>query len=149
MNEREEQTMQTISKALARGTIATVAAGAMVMASATPALAQIRDRDNGIDVGDVIAGALSIGGIAAVASAAGRNRNGGYVYEGREGGALGYQLGGGHVRLYADEGTWLQAELLAEQTVQLTPEQTKAILSDNVASLYKIDTSQFAVVGGA
>ena len=43
---------------------------------------------------------------------------------------------------------WSQ-ELLAEQTVQLTPEQTKAILSDNVADLYKIDTSQFAVVGGA
>ena len=35
---------------------------------------------------------------------------------------------------------WSQ-ELLAEQTVQLTPEQTKAILSDNVASLYKIDTA--------
>jgi len=43
---------------------------------------------------------------------------------------------------------WSQ-ELLAEQTVQLTPEQTKAILSDNVADLYKIDTSQFALVGGA
>jgi predicted TIM-barrel fold metal-dependent hydrolase len=36
---------------------------------------------------------------------------------------------------------WSQ-ELLAEQTVQLTPEQTKAILSDNVAALYRIDTSQ-------
>ena len=72
--------MQSITKAL----VGTVAAGAMVMASATPALAQSR-RDNGIDVGDVIAGALIIGGIAAVASAAGRNRNGGYVYEGNGG----------------------------------------------------------------
>ena len=74
--------MQSITKAL----VGTVAAGAMVMASATPALAQSRrDRDGGIDVGDVIAGALIIGGIAAVASAAGRNRgyNDGYVYEGR------------------------------------------------------------------
>jgi len=43
---------------------------------------------------------------------------------------------------------WSQ-ELLAEQTVQLTAEQTKAILSDNVASLYRIDTSQFALVAGA
>ena len=72
--------MQSITKAL----VGTVAAGAMVMASATPALAQSR-RDNGIDVGDVIAGALIIGGIAAVASAANRNRNGGYVYEGNGG----------------------------------------------------------------
>jgi len=79
--------MQTITKALAKGTIATVAAGAMVMA--TPALAQNRrDNDGGIDVGDVIAGALIIGGIAAVASAVGRNRgynDGGYVYEGNGG----------------------------------------------------------------
>lgn len=75
--------MKTITKAL----VGTVAAGAMAMASATPAMAQYRDRDrgDGIDVGDVIAGALIIGGIAAVASAAGRNRNynDGYVYEGR------------------------------------------------------------------
>ena len=55
------------------------------MGSATPALAQTRDRrDNGIDAGDMIAGALIIGGIAAVATAVGRNRgnNDGYVYEG-------------------------------------------------------------------
>jgi hypothetical protein len=81
---RKELIMKTITKAL----VGTVAAGAMAMASATPAAAQYRDRDrgNGIDVGDVIAGALIIGGIAAVASAAGgRNRgyNDGYVYEGR------------------------------------------------------------------
>ena len=81
--------MKTLSKALAKGTIATVAAGAMVMGSATPVLAQSRDRDRdrgGIDAGDIIAGALIIGGIAAVASAAGRNNRGyndGYVYEGR------------------------------------------------------------------
>ena len=75
--------MKTITKAL----VGTVAAGAMAMASATPAMAQYRDRDrdrDGIDVGDVIAGALIIGGIAAVASAANRGRyNDGYVYEGR------------------------------------------------------------------
>jgi predicted TIM-barrel fold metal-dependent hydrolase len=38
---------------------------------------------------------------------------------------------------------WSQ-ELLAEQTQQLSAEQTKAILSDNVASLYRIDTSELA-----
>ena len=87
--------MKTITKAL----VGTVAAGAMAMASAAPAQAQYRERDRGgIDVGDVIAGALIIGGIAAVASAAGgRNRgynggyNDGYVYEGR-----GYNNGYGY-----------------------------------------------------
>lgn len=60
--------MKTITKALA----ATVAAGAMAVTSATPAMA--RHKDRGIDAGDIIAGALIIGGIAAVASAAGKDR---------------------------------------------------------------------------
>ena len=64
--------MKTVSKAL----LGTIAAGAMVAASATPALADHRDR-NSVSVGDVIAGALIIGGIAAVVSASSRN-NGGY-----------------------------------------------------------------------
>lgn len=77
--------MKTITKAL----VGTVAAGAMAMASAAPAQAQYRDRDRdrgGIDAGDIIAGALIIGGIAAVTGAiGGRNRgyNDGRVYEGR------------------------------------------------------------------
>ena len=73
--------MQTLTKAL----VGTVAAGAMAMTTAVPAQAQSRNHDNGIDVGDVIAGALIIGGIAAVASAATRGSRGyndGYVYEG-------------------------------------------------------------------
>jgi hypothetical protein len=57
---------------------ALLAAGAATLASASPALARHdgwgRDR---IDAGDVIAGALIIGGIAAIASA-GSNRDGGY-----------------------------------------------------------------------
>lgn len=57
--------MKPISKAL----VGTVAAGAMAMTSASPAMAQYRDRDDGIDVGDVIAGAAIIGGIAAIAGA--------------------------------------------------------------------------------
>jgi len=57
--------MKSISKAL----VGTVAIGAMALSSATPAFAQERHRDRGIDAGDVIAGALIIGGIAALASA--------------------------------------------------------------------------------
>ncbi len=58
--------MKTISKAL----VGTVAAGAMAMTSASPAYA--RDND-GIGAGEIIAGALIIGGIAAVAAAASDN----------------------------------------------------------------------------
>lgn len=62
--------MKNMSKAL----VGTVVAGAMAMSSAAPAVAQSRhyDRD-GISAGDVIAGALIIGGIAAIASAASKN----------------------------------------------------------------------------
>ena len=62
--------MQTVSKAL----FGTVAAGAMAVSSATPAMASDRHRDRGIDAGDIIAGAVILGGIAAVASAAGKDR---------------------------------------------------------------------------
>ncbi len=96
--------MKTISKALAKGAIATVAAGAMAVSSATPAFAEHRDR-GGISAGDVIAGALVIGGIAAIASAAGNsnrnrdydNRDGDYRYDragyGNYGGNYGNQGG--------------------------------------------------------
>lgn len=60
--------MKTLTKALT----GTIAAGAMAISSASPAFAEHRDR-NGISAGDVIAGALIIGGIAAVASAASKN----------------------------------------------------------------------------
>lgn len=64
--------MKTISKAF----VGSVAAGAMALASATPAMAQdrYRDRGDGISAGDIIAGALVIGGIAAVAGSIGNNR---------------------------------------------------------------------------
>jgi hypothetical protein len=70
--------MKTISKAL----VGTVAAGAMAL-SATPAAARDRHGD-GVDVGDIIAGALVIGGIAAVAGSIGNDR--GYGYNGTYGG---------------------------------------------------------------
>lgn len=65
--------MKTITKALAKGTIATVAAGAMAIGSASPAVA--RDRDGGISTGEVIAGALILGGIAAVVASSGNDRS--------------------------------------------------------------------------
>jgi hypothetical protein len=75
--------MKTITKALAKGTIATVAAGAMALASATPAMARDRyDRHDGISTGEVIAGALVLGGIAALASASSRDNYRGYGYNG-------------------------------------------------------------------
>ncbi|GGB99736.1 hypothetical protein GCM10011494_17760 [Novosphingobium endophyticum] len=58
---------------LTRIMVGTLAAGAMAASTATPAIA--RDHGNGIDAGDVIAGALVIGGIAAVAAAASRDND--------------------------------------------------------------------------
>lgn len=77
--------MKTVTKAM----VGTVVAGAMAMTAAAPAAAQYRDRDRGISAGDVIAGAVILGGIAAVASAAKRDRyddrytTGGYGYDPR------------------------------------------------------------------
>ncbi len=73
--------MKTVSKAL----LGTIAAGAMVASSATPAYADHRDNNrDGISVGDIIAGALIIGGIAVVASAANNNRDGRNYRDGRD-----------------------------------------------------------------
>ena len=60
--------MTSISKTL----FGTVAAGAMAVATASPAIAQDRhrDRDRGISTEDVVTGALIIGGIAAIAAIA-------------------------------------------------------------------------------
>lgn len=66
--------MKTLTKAL----VGTVAAGAMAVSSAAPAFA--RDRHGGVDTGDVIAGALIIGGIAAVAAAASNKDHDDYRY---------------------------------------------------------------------
>lgn len=68
----------TTTKSFAKGTVAAVAAGAMAL-SAAPAFANDRyDRDEGISAGDVIAGAVIIGGIAAIAGAIGNNSNNRY-----------------------------------------------------------------------
>jgi len=61
--------MTDLKKTITKATLGTVAAGAMALASATPAAASDRHRDRGVDAGDVIAGAVIIGGIAALAGA--------------------------------------------------------------------------------
>ncbi|MEL7446600.1 MAG: hypothetical protein AAGK02_12440 [Pseudomonadota bacterium] len=73
--------MTNLKKTIAKGTLGTVAAGAMALASANPAMA--RDRNDKIDAGDVIAGALIIGGIAAIASAASKDRDRHYRHDTR------------------------------------------------------------------
>lgn len=58
-------------KRVSRTIAGSIAAGAMMLASAGPAVAQDRDRDRGgIDGGDILAGALVLGGIAAIAAVA-------------------------------------------------------------------------------
>jgi hypothetical protein len=57
------------SQKIAKGTLGTVAAGAMALASATPAMADDRRDRGGVGAEEVIAGALVIGGIAALAGA--------------------------------------------------------------------------------
>lgn len=79
--------MKTARKSLAKGAIATAVAGAMTLGMAAPAQAQYRDRGNdGIGVGEIIAGAVVLGGLAAILSS-GRDRDrygrtSGYGYDG-------------------------------------------------------------------
>lgn len=61
--------MSDLTKTISKAMLGTVAAGAMALAPATPALAD-DDRDRGgIGAGEIIAGAVVIGGIAALAGA--------------------------------------------------------------------------------
>ena len=62
--------MQQLTKTFAKGGIATAAVGALALAGATPA--QARGDDDGISVGEVIAGAVIIGGIKRIGATAGR-----------------------------------------------------------------------------
>jgi hypothetical protein len=63
--------MKFSTSSIAKSLAGTVAAGAMAVSSASPVLA--RDHNDGIGAGEVLAGALIIGGIAAVAAAASDN----------------------------------------------------------------------------
>ncbi|SHN60752.1 hypothetical protein [Erythrobacter sanguineus] len=61
--------MTTFPTRLARTTLGTFAAGALAFASATPAMADDRRDRGGIGAGEIIAGTVVIGGIAALAGA--------------------------------------------------------------------------------
>ena len=61
--------MTKLTQKITKGTPGTVAAGAMALASASPAMADRGHHRDKIDAGDVIAGAVIIGGIAALAGA--------------------------------------------------------------------------------
>ena len=98
--------MKTVSKAL----LGTIAAGAMVASSATPALADHRD-NRGVNAGDIIAGALIIGGIAAIATAASRNNRDNRGYDDNYGyDRAGYNNGGynngGYGNRYDRDAQW-------------------------------------------
>ena len=73
--------MQQLTKTFAKGGIATAAVGALALAGATPA--QARGDDDGISVGEVIAGAVIIGGIAGAAAGnyLGRTQAGSCIYQ--------------------------------------------------------------------
>lgn len=77
-------------KNLTTALVGTLAAGALAVSTASPALA--RDNGNGISTGEVIAGALIIGGIAAVAAAASKDDGDRYGY-GRDYDRSGYRYG--------------------------------------------------------
>lgn len=84
-------------KSLTKALVGTIAAGAMAVSSASPALAdgrEYRDHD-GISAGDVIAGALVIGGIAAIASASSRSDRD-YRYDDYRYDRAGYGWGSGY-----------------------------------------------------
>ncbi|MCB2061849.1 MAG: hypothetical protein KDE25_00035 [Novosphingobium sp.] len=72
--------MTKLTGKLTRALVGTVAAGAMAATTASPALASDRDNNDGIKAGEVIAGALIIGGIAAVAASAGKKDRYDYGY---------------------------------------------------------------------
>lgn len=92
---------------LAKYLVGTLAAGAMAVSAATPAAARDRDHD-GISAGEIVAGAVVLGGIAAIAAAASdndRDRYDGYNgrYDGRNDGRYarpGYGPGYGYVNGY-------------------------------------------------
>ncbi len=80
--------MKILTKALAKGALSAVAAGAMVLAAATPAAAQDRHRDRDRDddrigAGEIIAGAVVLGGLAAILSS-GNNDRDDYRYRDRD-----------------------------------------------------------------
>lgn len=85
--------MTLLTGKLRQALVGTVAAGAMAVTTISPAYARDRGND-GIDAGEVIAGALIIGGIAAVAASAGNSNRDRYGYGDRHGDDYRYDRAG-------------------------------------------------------
>ena len=80
--------MANMMKTLKKAAIGTVATGAMLMTAASPAQAQYRgdryDRDrDGISAGEIIAGVVVLGGLAAILSSGDNDRYDNRGYDGR------------------------------------------------------------------
>ncbi len=127
-------------------TSATIAATSAMLFVSTAALARPGDRyrgHDGIDAGDVIAGALIIGGIAAIASAASNDRNdryeGGYGYrnrDGRYGSAYGYD------RSYGDTGYYQNgygSRTAVDQCVRAAQNEARQFGQARVTDVTRID----------
>ena len=129
--------MSTFTKAL----VSTVAAGAMAVSAAAPAAAQDRNRDrdrgDGISAGEVIAGAVILGGLAAVIASSSNNNDRDYRgddrdYRGNDRDRRGGYNGGGYnARTAVDEcvraaerqaqrGTGVNAEVYEIRNIERT-----------------------------
>jgi hypothetical protein len=116
-------------KYLSKATLALAAAATVI--SATPAQAGRYDRD-GIDAGDVIAGALIIGGIAAVAAAASNNRDSRYDDRNDRRGDYGY----GNSRF---EGRGFGSRTAVDQCVRAAQRQASRFGRARVTDVTKIE----------
>lgn len=108
-------------KTITKGLVGTVAAGAVAMASVSPAYAR-NGHDDRIDAGDVIAGALIIGGIAAIAAAASDNDRDRYDYD-RGYGRDGYRDRDGYDDRYYGDRRGGSARSAVEQCVRAAERQ--------------------------
>ena len=120
--------MSTLTKNL----VSTVVAGAMAVSAAAPAAAQDRSRDrdrgDGISAGEVIAGAVILGGLAAVIASSNNNDR---DYRGNDRDRRGYNGGGYNARTAVDEcvraaerraqrGTGVNAEVYEVRSIERT-----------------------------
>ncbi len=116
-----------------------LASGAAMMMTSLPAEAQRRHRDrDGIDAGDVIAGALIIGGIAAIASAASNNdrynRN-----DRRYSGGYGYPNGGYNNNDYGYYNNGYNSRQAVDQCVRAAQQQANRYGWSRVTDVTRID----------
>ena len=128
--------MKVLSKTIG----ATVALAALTIGAATPALADRgRGHDDGISVGDVIAGAVIIGGIAAILGA-GDNNDGGY-YEGGRG--YGYDDRGYNTNRRGHNGNRGNGRRAVEQCVAAVEQRAGGYA--NVTEIREVDRTRYGL----